>query len=49
MNTWVKQNGTELELNDQPATIEHAKRLKWKLKSEKKAKSEKKEDTQKAE
>jgi hypothetical protein len=34
MNTWVKPNGIELELNDEPATIEAAKANKWKLKDD---------------
>ena len=34
MDTWVKPNGTELELNDQKANVAYAKSLGWKLKSD---------------
>lgn len=30
MALWVKENGTELELNEEKATIEHAESLGWK-------------------
>ena len=32
MKVWIKQDGTEIELNDLPATTVEAKRLGWKLK-----------------
>jgi len=47
MDIWVKPNGTELVLNDQPATIEAAKANKWKLKTEKKETSKKEKKTSK--
>lgn len=40
MDTWVKPNGTELELNDQKANVAYAKSLGWKLKSDIKPKQE---------
>lgn len=30
MTKWVKPSGAEIELNDEPATIEQAESLKWK-------------------
>ncbi len=42
MTIWVKPNGTELELNDQKANIEAAKKLGWKPKKEEVKKPEKK-------
>jgi len=32
LTTWVKPNGTELKLNDAPATVKEAERLGWKRK-----------------
>lgn len=34
MNTWIKPNGTELELNDQKANVEMALSKDWMLKSD---------------
>jgi len=48
MDTWVKPNGTELELNDLPENIKAAKALKWKLKNEKKSTPKKEETKPKA-
>ena len=40
MTAWVKENGTEIELNDEEATVKFAESKGWKRKS-KKAKKEK--------
>lgn len=38
MAIWIKQSGREIELNDRPETVQAAKDLGWKLKSEEKPK-----------
>lgn len=48
MTTWIKPNGTELELNDQKANIEAARKLGWKPKPETKKPEKKEEKTKKA-
>lgn len=50
MTTWIKPNGTELELNDQKGNIEAARKLGWKPKTEKtepKKEVKKKQETKK--
>lgn len=37
MDIWVKENGSEIELNDEPATIAYAKSLGWSKKKGRKA------------
>lgn len=37
MTTWIKPNGTEIELNDLPATQDQAKAYGWQKKSDVKA------------
>ncbi len=34
MTTWLKENGQEIELNDEEATVKHAKSLGWNLKED---------------
>jgi len=39
MTTWIKPNGSSIELNDEAATVQKAKSLDWKKKAGPKKKS----------
>lgn len=38
MTIWIKENGSQIEINDEKATVEKAKSLGWKKKSGRKPK-----------
>ena len=35
LTTWVKDNGQEIEVNDHPANVAHAREMGWMTKAEK--------------
>ena len=47
MAIWIKPNGKEITTNDNEATVEYCKSLKWKLKGEKKEASKAKKKVSK--
>lgn len=44
MTIWVKPNGSEIELNDEPATASKAEELGWKKKGKKRGPKPRDED-----